>query len=231
MKKTLFVIVIALAALATASAATREEMPEVEIFGGYSLLKLGASNDKIRPFQEELYEGAGDKWNADSTSFFLSRGAAGSLAFNLNEYFSIVADARYNQGDLIKGSFELISPETSTTIRTPLVVGVKNLSVLTGPRISLRKKQGTAFVHALAGLDYWRLNGDYTVAGEEISEGGDKFGPGVAIGGGLDVNVNEKFAVRVIQADYYLTRQMERFMNNVNLSFGIVLRIGEKVLR
>ena len=229
MKKILFAIIFAVLPASTATA--QEEVPIVEIFGGYSLLKLGASNDVLRPFQEELYSAGGSGWNADDSSFFLNRGVTGSFAINLDGHFSIVVDARYNQGDLIKGSFEFVSPETQVLIRTPLTVGIKNISAMTGPRYSFRKEQTTAFVHALAGLDYWRLNGDFTVTGKELSEKGNKFGPGVAIGGGFDVNVNEKVAVRVIQADYYLTRQMERFMNNVNLSFGIVFRVGEKVLR
>jgi len=228
MKKMLFAIV--LIALAASTAAAQEEIPEVEIFGGYSLLKLGAANDNFRLFQEELYPG-GDKFDANDTSFFLSRGGIVSVAYNLNEYFSIVTDVRYNQGNLMKGSFEIVSPETLAPIRTPVAIRMKNVSALAGPRISFRKEQSTVFFHALAGLDYRRLSGDFTVAGEERSEKTDKFGPGVAVGGGFDFNVHEKFAVRVIQADYYLTRQMERFMNNINLSFGIVFRIGEKILR
>jgi len=227
MKKMLFAI--ALTALAAGTAAARdeiEEIPAIEIFGGYSLLKMGASNENIRPFQEELYAGVGSAPAIDNSSFFLSRGATGSVAFNLNEYFSVVTDARYNQGGLMEGSFEVLSQ--LGRVWTPLVVGIKNVSALAGPKVSFRKKQGTAFVHALAGLDYWRLNGDFTLDGEKQSYKGSKYGPGIAIGGGVDLNVNEKFAVRVIQADYYMARQMKRWMNNVNLSFGIVLRIGEK---
>jgi opacity protein-like surface antigen len=224
MKRILFAA--ALTALTAGTAAAQDEIPAIEIFGGYSLLKMGASNENIRPFQEELYAGKGGVPTVDNSSFFLSHGAAGSVAFNLNEYFSVVADARYNQGNLIEGSFEVQSQ--LGPVQTPLVVRIKNVSALAGPRVSFRKKQGTAFVHVLAGLDYWRLNGNFTVDGEKQSEKGDKYGPGVAIGGGVDLNVNEKVAVRVIQADYYMTRQIERWMNNVNLSFGIVLRIGEK---
>ena len=227
MRKILFVII--LTTFAAGSAAAFEEIPEYEIFGGYSLLKMGASNDDIRVFQDEFFDWGG-KWNNNNTSFFLSRGAGGSIAFNINEYFSVVADGRYSQGNLIKGSFEFEHPLLQSPINAPFSVGIKNVSALTGPRISLRKKQGTAFVHALAGLDYWRLNGEFIYDGEKLSVSGDKFGPGIAIGGGVDVNVNEKFAVRVIQADYYMTRQIERWMNNVNISFGIVFRVGEKIL-
>jgi hypothetical protein len=226
-------LALALVSLTAGSAAAHEEIPEVEIFLGYSTLKMGVSNNDIRSFQNEIYAW-GVTWNNRDTSFFLNHGIAGSVAYNLNEYFSIVTDAKYNQGDLIKGSFEFFSPETLTDVQAPFVIGVKNVSALVGPRFSYRNLLGervTVFGHALAGLDYWRLNCDFTLAGKKMGAAGDKFGPGIAIGGGVDVNVNEKFAIRVIQADYYMTRQMERWMNNANLSFGIVFRVGEKVLR
>jgi len=231
MKKIIFAIILTVFVLGAAGTAmAQEEIPEVEIFGGYSLLKMGASSENILPFQDELYSGA-DRWSANNTSFFLNRGGAGSIAYNANGYFSIVTDVRYNQGDIIEGTYEFVSPETQALIQTPFVVGIKNVSALIGPRLSYRKEQGTAFFHVLTGLDYWRLSRNFTLAGEKRSEKDDKFGPGIAIGGGLDINVNEKVAVRAIQADYYLTRQAERLTSNVNLSFGIVFRIGEKVLR
>ena len=230
MKKIFFTILLTLFASGTAMAL--EEIPSVEIFGGYSLMELGASNEDIFHFQEGLY--AGGKWNAEDSSFLMNRGARGSVAYNLNEYVSIVADVRYNQGNLKEGHFEFVSPETQAEVRTPFVVGLKNASVLAGPRFSYRNllnERVLVFGHALAGLDYWRLNCDFTISGESRNGKDDKYSPGVLIGGGFDVNVHEKIAVRVIQADYYVTRQMEHRMNNVNLSFGIVFRVGEKVLR
>ena len=207
-----------------------EEIPEVEIFGGFSMMKMGAVNKDIWQFQKDIYSG-GSGWMDEEESFFLNRGMAGSIAVNLSEYFSIVTDVKYNQGDLIEGFFEFQSSETQTLVQTPFVIGIKTVSALAGPRISFRREKGTVFVHALAGLDYWRLNGDYIIAGKEQNRNDDKFGPGIAIGGGIDINVHEKIAVRVIQADYYRTRQMERWMNNVNFSFGIVFRVGEIVLK
>ena len=236
MKKILFAMVFA--AFFTGMAAAHEEIPEVEIFAGYSMLKMNASNNDIGSFQDKVY-GWDGRWKNTDLFLFHNRGAAGSVAFNLNEYFSIVADGRYNQGDLLKGSYEFdyvlpVMPEIPVTVQTPFVIGMKNVAALAGPRFSYRNllnEQATVFVHALAGLDYWRLNCEYTVAGEQLNAKGDKFSPGLAIGGGVDINVHEKVAVRVIQADYYMTRQIERRMNNFTLSFGLVFRIGEKVLR
>jgi len=230
MKKIFFAIL--LAALAVVPAAAHEEIPVVEIFGGYSLLKLGASNEDIRSFQEEIYPWGG-VWRDDKSSFLLNRGGVLSFAFNINEYFGIVVDTRYNQGDLTEGIFEFESPELQIDVRTPFVIGIKNASALAGPRISYRNlldERATVFFHTLAGLDGWRLNGDFTIAGERLNLKRNKYGYGIVIGGGFDVNVHERIAVRVIQADYYVTRQMERRINNMNLSFGIVFRLGERVL-
>jgi len=232
MKKILFTIILTILPVVPAAAAL-EEIPEFEVFGGYSLLKMGASGNDIRSFQDGVYL-PGGTWKNNDTSFFLIRGAAGSVAFNLNEKFSIVAEGRYDQGDTIKGSFGFFSPETLMDIQTPFVLGIKNVSALAGPRVSYRNfldGQATVFAHALAGIDYWRLNCDFTIIGEKQRVTGNKVSPGLAVGGGVDVNVNEKIAVRVIQADYYMTRQMEQFMNNVNLSFGIVFRFGEIIIK
>lgn len=229
MKKLLFTLILT-ALTAGGAVAAQEEIPAAEIFGGFSLLKMGASNEDIWQFKKGLYADGGN-WADKDTSFFLRRGAVGSVAFNLNEYFSVAANVGYEQGDLIDGTFEFVSKETQALVQTPFVIGIKNVSALAGPRISYRKDCGTAFVHVLGGLDYWRLNGAFTIDGQKKSENDNKFGPGVAIGGGVDINVHERVAVRVIQADYYLTRHMERWMNNVNLSFGIVFRVGEIVLR
>ena len=236
MKKILLAIVFA--AFTAVSAAAIEEIPEVEIFGGYSLMKMNVSNNDIRYFQEGVYEWNGT-WKNSDTSFFLNQGVAGSVAYNFNEYFSIVTDGKYRQGDLIKGIFEFECelpelPGIMIPVQAPFTIDMKNVSALAGPRFSYRNllnERANVFVHALAGLDYWRLNCDFTVAGEKQSSTGNKFSPGVAIGGGIDINLNEKIAVRAIQADYYMTRQLDRRMSNVNLSFGIVFRIGEKILK
>lgn len=211
----------------TTGIAVAQDVPAIEVFGGYSILKLGMSNNDIKMIQDAMPEVDGG-WNVTDSSFVLSRGGNGSVAFNINEHFGIAVDARYNQGNWLEGSFGLISPELPVVVQTPFVIGMKNVSALAGPRFSLRREHTTMFVHALAGLDYWRLTGSFTAVGEKNSTSDNHNGFGVAIGGGFDVNVNERIAVRVIQADYYITQHMERRFNNANLSFGIVFKIGEK---
>ena len=211
-------------------AAVAQDVPAIEVFGGYSMLKLGMSNDDINMIQAAIaaMHDVDGGWNVTTSSFLLNRGANGSVAFNINEHFGIAGDVRYNQGNLLEGTFGLNSPELPVIVQTPFVIGMKNVSALAGPRFSLRNEHATLFVHALAGLDYWRLNSNSAVAGENYSSSANNSGFGIAVGGGFDVNVNEKIAVRVIQADYYFTKHMERRLNNVSLSFGIVFKIGEK---
>jgi len=52
-----------------------------------------------------------------------------------------------------------------------------------------------------------------------------------AVGGGLDVNVNDRFAFRLFQADYLNTRTdgfSGKPVNNFRLSTGVVFRFGSK---
>jgi len=50
-------------------------------------------------------------------------------------------------------------------------------------------------------------------------------------GGGLDVELTKRFAVRAFQADYYLTHfanGVNDHQNNLRISVGLVLRLGKK---
>jgi hypothetical protein len=64
-----------------------------------------------------------------------------------------------------------------------------------------------------------------------ISAGENAFS--MAIGGGVDVPFSRRFSIRVIQADYLLTRfdgnnGTAATQNNVRVSAGIIFRFGSK---
>jgi outer membrane immunogenic protein len=51
------------------------------------------------------------------------------------------------------------------------------------------------------------------------------------IGGGLDANLSPRFALRLVQADYYPTLLRNGYndrQNNLRLSAGIVIRFGAR---
>jgi hypothetical protein len=80
---------------------------------------------------------------------------------------------------------------------------------MVGPTLSARTKWVTPFVHALVGGGH--------------ADGINAFA--IAVGGGLDVNAGEHFAIRVIQADWMSFRRAGASINgNVRASAGIVFR-------
>ncbi|NLT31873.1 MAG: outer membrane beta-barrel protein [Acidobacteria bacterium] len=148
------------------------------------------------------------------------KGVTGSVAFNVNPVFGVVADFRYNQNNIVDFTVSDGLDSVNGNVK------VRNLSLMAGPRFSYRgNERVTPFAHALIGLDHIRLSGEAEGEGELMRNTNN--GLGFALGGGLDVNLSESVAIRLIQADYYLTRHEGDSMNNMNLAFGVVFRIGQ----
>ncbi len=100
-------------------------------------------------------------------------------------------------------------------------VKVNSQLFLFGPRVTLRKAKGfTPFGHFLIGPS--RASKGYL----GISESAVHFA--LAGGGGLDLNVGDKVAIRVIQADYVMTRFLSLRQDNLRLAAGLVFRFGKK---
>jgi opacity protein-like surface antigen len=109
-------------------------------------------------------------------------------------------------------------------------IKLRDISIMAGPRFTVRKNERvTPFIHGLAGFDHWRLSGEATVDGQSVPSGASETssGFGIAVGGGLDVKVNKSMAIRLFQADYFLTRHESNNWNNINLAFGVVFRFGK----
>jgi len=50
----------------------------------------------------------------------------------------------------------------------------------------------------------------------------------IAFGGGVDVHLNNRFAIRSIQFDFVPTRFGGAWQSNYQISTGVVIRLGEK---
>lgn len=48
----------------------------------------------------------------------------------------------------------------------------------------------------------------------------------MALGGGIDIKIHRRFAIRAFQSDYLLTRFFNGNQHNFRLSAGFVWRIG-----
>lgn len=86
-----------------------------------------------------------------------------------------------------------------------------------GPRVALRQEKTTLFLHAL-----W---GGVNVGGGGYSNSDFT----IEFGGGLDLNMNDRFALRVVQVDWIWSRFIENvgyqwYKDTVRFGFGIVIK-------
>jgi opacity protein-like surface antigen len=166
------------------ASAMAQDTPKVEVFGGYSYLRVNPGSG---------FEGINlNGWNA-------------SIAGNFNDWFGVVADFSGHYG-----SPNILGINVDTNTHT----------FVFGPRFSYRKNERvTPFAHALFGGN--RTEG--SAFGVSLSETGFA----MALGGGVDVKVNDKVAIRIAQADYVLTRLGNDNQHHFRYSAGVVFRFGK----
>jgi hypothetical protein len=129
-------------------------------------------------------------------------GLNGSAAYNFNRWFGIVGDYSYRVAEYYAD---------------------KPLQTFTaGPRVTLRLiPRLTPFAHVMFG-------GAGSGCASFSDTAGCQFGiaSAMALGGGLDVQINKRLSIRAIQFDKIRTQ----FGNNTNtytgLSFGLVFKLG-----
>ncbi|HVF90942.1 MAG TPA: outer membrane beta-barrel protein [Blastocatellia bacterium] len=92
---------------------------------------------------------------------------------------------------------------------------ISTTTFLFGPRVSARGKTATAFGHVLLGGAKSRFEG---------SSLNTRFA--MAVGGGVDVNLSRRFALRAVQADYLPIRADGEWQHNLRLQSGLVFRFG-----
>ena len=193
-------LILALAfLLVTLSSETlAQEAPPVEVYGGYSY---------FRP------DGGGSLhgWN-------------GSVAVNFNRWFGIVGDFSGHYGSQSVRA-EILDDNFPGTITVEADSDTNIHSILAGPRFSYREHEKvTPFAHALFGAS--RLAGDATIrfGPATVDSSFSDIGFALAIGGGVDVRLSESVGLRLIQADYVMTRFGNGSQNNVRLSVGFTFR-------
>jgi|RhiMetdeSRZDD1v2_1073273.scaffolds.fasta_scaffold473875_2 hypothetical protein len=189
--------------------------PEIEVFGGLSYLNVKGYNEREHFFN-----------------------VATGVTVKVNKHFGLVAEGSLPLGgpsesfsSLLPG-FRLLPPIVTTSRET-----TRTSTALFGPRFYLDRGRTTLFAHGLAGVI--RTRSEYKV----ISGVGPLRGVGIlplvpssfaysvnhfayGFGGGVDVNLNRRFAIRILQADY-LRSQVEVRGNQLRLQSGIVVRFGK----
>lgn len=183
------------------------DTPKAELFLGYSYLRAVPT----------LAEGNRLVW---------LNGGSASIAFNLNRYLGIVGDfGGFRDSELLlsgTGGASSSTPNSSGSVFTYLI----------GPRLSFRNHSRiTPFAQALFGAAHAsEVNLSNCTTGCTFLPSESSFA--MTAGGGLDVRVHRNFAIRIVQAEYLMTRFVDRTtamnvtQNDVRLSAGIVFRLG-----
>jgi len=186
----------------------QEIYPKAEVFGGYSYLRTNVTDVNAPPLSNGFFPAQDYNLHGWNTS----------VSANLTSWLGLVGD--------FSGHYDL-----SEAARNDLIVGTNYHSFLFGPRFTARSGRFNPFVHALFGAA--RGSYDYDAPFGDITN--TKFA--MALGGGIDVGISDSFAVRLIQADYMMTRfgadnsgigfddDGGARQNNLRLGAGIIFRI------
>jgi len=110
---------------------------------------------------------------------------------NLNKWFGLVGEYSAHHGasgplSIQQPGVIIIIPEVDLRVRTYLF----------GPRLSFRSKPVTVFGHYLVGGGHLKVEDEVT----GFTAGNNEFA--MAVGGGIDVNLGKRFAIRAAQFDY-----------------------------
>lgn len=102
---------------------------------------------------------------------------------------------------------------------SPFGVSANDYSFLFGPTLNLRLPRCTPYAHALFGVDRFHAS--------VVGGSGSDSAFASAVGGGLDIPVRGRFAIRAAQLDWLRTNHFNAGQNNMRLSTGVVFRFGE----
>ena len=185
------------------SSSSGEGHPAVDLFAGYSFVRFSTNTTVATPptlgHVKETFN-----WH----------GFTGSIAGNVNRWFSLV-------GDFGVYRIKDVPPNVSGSAYT----------FLFGPQFSLRHERWTPFVHALFGAarlaDIQVTPPATTSAFFNRSFSENAFA--TALGGGVDGNFNKHIGVRIFQLEYLLTKFTDggdNKQNNLRASAGLVLHFG-----
>ena len=216
MRKSLLVVALLLALPVIASA--QDEVPKVEIFGGYSYLRLdNATGLSVASTTGTTTSVVTAPLDRDLNGFGVS------VTNNLNSWLGITAE--------FSGHFTDAQVNGQTLDRDAYIVTA-------GPRLAIRRfERFTPFLHIMAGMarqDVQVQNASSTVSTIGSINQQDS-GLAFVVGGGVDLNLSSRLGVRLLQTDYILTRFSNRNgtsseLNQANFraSTGFVLKLGEQ---
>jgi hypothetical protein len=180
--------------------------PLFEVFGGYSLMHSDWVNWKAVNM---------NGWNAAvNTNVLPWLGAVADFSGN---YFHQTTTWRVSESSSMSFSDS-----------------ANRYSFLFGPQVSYRHPRAVIFAHSLFGTTHGTLTWTLSQSLQELLGGtasdhritDSHFT--VALGGGVDLNVGHRFAIRPAQADYLYFHNYGVAQNTFRYSAGVVFRFGAR---
>ena len=188
---------IAVLSSAAAFPARAQEFPRWECLGGFSYANVGLGS------QANLF-------GPVSKNYYGIH-----LGVNLNPYrnFSVVLTdlGIQSRGSRIPPPFRHSNNDVVTS------------QALFGPELKIRSPKANGFAHALVGVTNTRLVETDSFGTSDLVR---RTNLALGFGGGLDVNLRPRLAIRVLQADYVPTRLGGKWQNDFRVSVGVVFRFG-----
>jgi opacity protein-like surface antigen len=157
--------------------------------------------------------------NADANSPFVTADRTGQNGFN----FAYTRNLNKNVG--ITGDLSAHFSRKTETLSGELNTKRDQYYLLGGVRFKApNKSRVEPYAHALVGGSFFRGSLSNLTPSGNFYIFNDAKSFAMAFGGGLDVRVNRRVAVRIIQADYIPTFFNSGRQDNFRLSFGIVFK-------
>lgn len=219
MRRLIFMLAIGLV-LSIPSFAQEVIYPKAEVFGGFSMSSIPGVVPTYDPIT-----GLPTSYSRKSLM-----GWQGSANYNLSHHLGIVGD--------FGGQYGTVPSATVLGVTVPSY-SMHSYQFLFGPRIMFRGPRVTPFVHALFGVDKMGVSTTTSIVGVPATVGLSSTGLGMGFGGGLDINVSDRLALRVPQFDWTprhvgsttilgVTVPGAWSTGQIRFGIGVVIKAGQK---
>ena len=253
-----------MACMVCPTAFAQDDYPKFDFFAGYSLMKT-AEYDNIDRERTRLANSlsqsiGGNRPVTPKKSSFLEKGFSTTLTYNFTSIVGLDTSLRYNTGSILRASGKVMRANLPEEINFDAGYRRTRVAFLVGPRFTFRSDDSriTPFLYGLAGLSHDGLSGTYDLRStyDDYWWEEDNFYDcwddvcsdnsvsikthnsfGVALGGGFDISINNNWAIRAIQVDYFIASHPKYLGNaenirnkrydNINMSIGVVYRFGK----
>jgi hypothetical protein len=204
MKNTFFVTLFVAVFAAFSFAQSTDDYKKGEFYVGYSANVFNAGNI--------------DSSSDSKSSTF--NGVNVSGVYNFSKYVGVKGDFSTHYKNLTDTVGSVTVGTTPPVPPRTIKVGASVQNYLAGVQFKDNSTEGRVkpFAHALVGVGRIKVRASFT--GTSVSEAQN--GLSLAFGGGIDVRVNKRVSIRVIQADYNPIRIDGETSNLFRIGAGIV---------